>query len=208
MRTSKTVFLLNDPDGQARLKDLGLSLDEVRDITASVRAAWSEASPLGPRNSPGLLTYIAGVEAIRSKLVAKGWKPEYPENIESTLRPDGRVRILYQNVDDACSAENPPKPISRKGAGSRRVIGAGTEEMFPDELEKARAQKIATWVLCVSMSDSRVKAELSRPAGFEGAVYEDFEERLFLLHEEFDNPDPLQPPKDDIDDDDISVTRK
>ena len=70
--------------------------------------------------------YINGVRAIRMDLLPLGWRLSRTGNVEATVNDKLGIQICFQNVDIACTEQN-PQAISGKGAGSRKLIQNGVQ---------------------------------------------------------------------------------
>lgn len=177
------------PDVARELEALGLSVEIVSQIAEAAAAAKAEALPIDPISSPGTLAYIHGVRRIRRLLLPKGWRMARSGNVESTVHDKLGIQLLFQNVDRACSNDN-PQAISKKGAGSRSLVQAGLQgELFaknqPTSLGKL-GQKPIVWLVCVSSDKNGVQAEVSCPDLFDGEQFQDFSRRIFVVNDKLD----------------------
>ena len=99
------------------------------------------------------------------------------------------IQICFQNVDIACTEQN-PQAISVKGAGSRKLIQNGQSELFSrdtPEAEDAFGCTPTVWTLCVSADSKRLRAELSCPKTFEGNQFEGFSKRIWVVDEDLES---------------------
>lgn len=144
--------------------------------------------PDDPINAPGQLGYIYGTRAVRVVFRAKGWVINRRDNIESTVQPETRVRIIYQNTDTAGHLFPSPKAISEKGVAAERLIDLAEPFLFPD-MEEERKAKIAeaktrenetVWFLCVASDENGIWAEISRPRYIKNNQFGEFIERQNL----------------------------
>lgn len=197
----------NAHDVDTKLYQLGLSSDELTEIALIAAAAKNEAVPIEPINAPGIFSYIAGTGAIRSTLIQKGWVLSRENNIEATLNQSLNVKIVFQNVDQACG-EAFPQPISKKGPATKKLVESNSLYLFPEmEKEFQAAKNTTTWFFCVSIVGDKIRAELSCPYSLDRNQFS-FHQRIFIITDDMelntlDNNDDCI-----IDDFDITVTKK
>lgn len=194
------------------LRAIGLTREIVHEIAMAAAGARVDALSVDPSGTPGILSYIYGVRTTRLKLLPLGWRESREGNVEATVNDAMGVQFLFQNVDRACG-DNDPQAISGKGSASRHLVRSGQMDMF--DVVDPRADQIGrrptVWLICVSVDDDAVRAEVSCPDVFEGNQFEGFVRRLFVV-DESDGPKPTLR-KDSDDDDgelamDIPVTKK
>lgn len=206
----ETVVLIASYDVDSRLASLGVDRDFVIRVAIQAVMARNESVSIDPCNAPGQLAYIYGVREIRKSLLQKGWREDRTDNIEGTINPVTGVKILYQNVDQAC-APREPKAISGKGTAVERMINA-TPFLFKEmEDEYLQHANVGAWFLCVSVDkDDRIRAELSRPLTIEKNQFGIFAERIFVLNDDlFNGGERDDEDRDDSSDDyEVTVTRK
>ncbi|MFX4228426.1 MAG: hypothetical protein ACFHHU_11285 [Porticoccaceae bacterium] len=201
----------NPLEVDSRLKALGLDVQTVRTIAQKAAAARNEATDIDPVTTPGTLAYIYGVRAIREELLPGGaWQIDRTENIEATYNPSTGKKIVYQNVDVACSA-NDPQPISGKGEGAKRLVGTQSY-LFP-YMEKEEEAKANTevWFLCVSFHEEEFRVELSCPSSIEGKQFGEFAERIHVVTKDCWSNDSVMLDQDDVVDEvniDFDISRK
>ena len=196
----------------SKLSSLGVTRKELIEVAIKAITAKNDAIAIDPINAPGQLAYIYGTRALREMLLPKGsWKIDRTDNIEATLNAAANIRIIYQNVDIACSTQM-PKAISGKGNAAKRLVEYNTGYLWPEMEEEFTGQlNTSIWFFCVSTNGDEVRAELSRPSSIEGNQFDDFLERIFILTDNDWNP-LSDDSVDDTDvinlDFDIPVTRK
>lgn len=209
-----TPVVINDASHvRHELHALGLTSDIVTTIARKAAAAKAEALAIDPFNSPGLLAYIFGVRAVRTELIALGWRMSRAGNVESTVNDELGIQICFQNVDTACT-DRLPQAISGKGAGSRKLIQAGQAELFdrtaPDAVN-ALGSTPTVWVVCVSTDDNKLMAEVSCPEPFEGKQFEGFSKRIWVVDEDLATAlDRIDRPDDgsDSEEHEVRIARK
>ncbi len=188
---SQTALIISEPPNvKHELGALGLTVDFVREVALQVAAAKAEALPVDPAGSEGIRGYLGGIRAIRLQLLLEGWRQSRNGNVEATVNDELGVQLLYQNVDEACNESHDPEAISAKGPGSRKLVEMGLQgELF--EVDRGPNQEKGSqlgvvpkvWVLCVSSTEMRLKAEVSCPHTFQGDQYEGFSKRIFVVDE-------------------------
>ncbi|QUL38373.1 hypothetical protein [Erythrobacter sp. JK5] len=207
MATFSTQIIDTELEVDARLHDFGLSRDQILAI-ADVAKAWaSDASPLMPKNAPGTLAYIYGVEALRQQLLDGEWQVDRTQNVESVVNRVRGIRIGFQNVDHSCDLMFPPMPRSSKGSAAEGMSGptlfdyAGIET---GPLTGVLSDGIPTYYVMVGEDGS---VELSHPVISEGA-YKDFVERIFVRGVGDDWAEDIDPETGPVSEFDIPVSLK
>lgn len=160
-------------------------------------AAKADTLPIDPVNAPGTQGYHYGIRTMRLELIPEGWELSRVRNVESTVHHDRAIRLCYQNVYQACG-EADPESISVKGDGARKLVRDGYQqiEMFERESDTTKSSRGAVpqvWVLCVSTTDKRLRAEVSCPEEFEGDQFDGFSKRIFVVDQPLaPTPEPTQ----------------
>lgn len=195
----ETIVLRDTSEAVARLASLGTSREQllrVRDY------ALQEATSTGPfhcLNAGGTFSYQYGVYALRLTHVdGQDWRIDRSENVEGIVNEQLGVRILFSNVDVACSDAASPKPRSNKGAGTERVCSANLFGHLP-EYTRPPEEGLATYYLMV---DENGAAELTRPI-VAGGTFASYVERIWLS-DGFD-PTDLVGGRPSLDEDDAVV---
>lgn len=179
------------------LRALGLTQEIIKTVAEAVAAAKADTLPIDPVNAPGTQAYHHGIRNIRLKLIPEGWEMSRVGSVESTVNHDRAVRLCFQNVHQACGDAD-PESISVKGAGARKLVRDGHQqiEMFEresDTTKSSRGAVPAVWVLCVSTTDRRLRAEVSCPEEFEGDQFDGFSKRIFVVDQSLaPTPDATQ----------------
>lgn len=184
----KTYLYLAEWEIDARLARFGVTRAELIDVVRQTLAARSDAIDVDPLNTPGQLSYIYGTRHLRLLFLKKGWQIDRTENVESVFDSKTGTKILFQNVDLACSRFQSPKAISGKGPAANRMIDTAQGKLFgPGDLPESVSPKAiaslnsTAWYFCVSFDEDGVKAELSLPASTKGGNFFGFVERIFVL---------------------------
>ena len=125
----KTRIFAAEHEIDARLPRFGATRAELIEVAKQVVAARAGAISVDPLSAPGLFSYIYGTRHLRLLFMPKGWGFDRNENVESVVGPHG-IRIVFQNVDEACSLFQPPRAISAKGPASHRMIDVAQGQLF------------------------------------------------------------------------------
>lgn len=204
----ETVIRAEPWEARPRLAELGTSREQLMNVVDIAIGAANVATGLHCTNAGGTFAYQNGVFGLRSEHIGGGWEVDRSEGVEGIIRYDGRVRILFSNVDICCLPSILPKPRSKKGAGSERVCQDNLFASLPHMAPKLHDDSnVETFYLLV---DSSGRAELSRPV-IVGEVFKFFVERIFLGSLD-DDEEPFD--RSSLDDDDairdfdVSVVRK
>jgi hypothetical protein len=153
-----------------------LSRKEFWRVQFAAISARADFQPHHPSNAAGLLSYIFGTGALRDILCAKksGYEINRSKNIESAYHPKTKLKVIFQNVDRACT-DNLPRPISNKGAASAEAVNSQAE-LFP-ELAEEDANALV-WYYCSGMDGT---AELLRPKSIEDGQFKGYHERIWIV---------------------------
>lgn len=207
------LIVRDTQDVETALSKIGLTREIVVEVALSAAAARADSLPVDPSSAPGMLSYIYGVRAIRMNLLKRGWRESRQGNVEATVNDEVGVQLCFQNVDVACNDFKKPHAISGKGTASRSLVAAGQGELFgsPTDITNAGVfgNTPTVWVICVSVEDFTVRAEVSCPKIFEGQQFEDFHQRIFVLDESFEPTiEPNGTTGESADDFDVEISKK
>ncbi|MGB5086081.1 MAG: hypothetical protein WBO09_16110 [Methylocystis silviterrae] len=171
----------------SRLKRFGATRDELINIARQTSAHRADAIAIDPLTTAGQLSYIYGTRYKRLLFMPKGYLLDRRENVESVIHPESGIRIVYQNVDQACGLTS-PQAISGKGPAANRMIDNGQGVLFhegdlPEAIPQHKIDSLnsSVWYLCMSFNDDDVRVELSLPAFVKGKNFGVFAERIFIL---------------------------
>ena len=177
----------DDREIDDRLRDFGVSREELIEVARAVVAARADAVADDPASAEGLFAYIYGTRALRGAFRAHGWHRHREDNVESVLHPDRALKVIYQSVDMAADWMHSPRAISGKGSGADRMISAAQGTLFSEDdlraVAKAPVEEMNTgaWFFCVSVEGEDVRAELSLPIGVARGNFDGFIERIFIV---------------------------
>jgi len=204
-------LVISSTDGvELALQEIGLSTEVVREIAIAAASARNDALPVDPSSAAGLLSYIHGVRTVRlSLLPLGGWKVSREKNVESTIHHERGIQVCFQNVYQACGP-NDPEAISNKGPAARELVNSGQIGLFDDASSATRdaiGRAPVVWLVCVSVYEGMVQAEVSCPKAFDGGQFDGFSKRIFVMSEQLSNVSRKDNDGDDIVFD-VPVTRK
>ncbi|MBN9407518.1 MAG: hypothetical protein J0H69_00075 [Burkholderiales bacterium] len=184
-------IIVKEP-GAARQALAVLSLTEeiIESIADAAATAKADTMAVEPLNAPGTNAYNKGVAAKRIALLPRGWRMSHDRGIEATVNDDLGIQLVFQNVDAAC-LERDPQAVSGKGSGARKLVYEGQRqnvlfERKEESPQQARGAPLRVWLVCVSTSDKKLRAEVSCPLLFEGNQFEGFSKRIFVIDRDYD----------------------
>ncbi|WP_107987675.1 hypothetical protein [Breoghania corrubedonensis] len=203
--------ILDDPDEVASfLTENNLTREGILAVRDAAYVQRIDCSPLMAVNAPGTFAYHYGVLEMRVQFLGQYWDISREGGIEAIINPQKNTKIVFQNVDVACSRLIDPKPRSEKGAGVERECQGNLFEFYGISTpKKIRAPKAGTAVHFI-MVDDRGAVEVSRPV-IEDKKFTGFIERVFVSDgadldaQEVLPSGPLDQPVDDFD---VQVRRR
>lgn len=197
--------ILEDPDEVALFLEANhLTREGILAVRDVAYVQMIDSSPLMAANAPGTLAYHYGVLEMRVQFLGENWEFSREGGIEAVYNRKLKKKLVFQNVDIACSRINDPKPRSEKGAGAERECQGNLFAYYGlDAPKKVRAPQTGVTVHFI-MVDERGAVELSRPV-VEDKKFTGFIERIFVSdgadtsHEMALPKGPLEQPADDFD---------
>lgn len=178
-------------------------------------SASADVTSNHPNNSRGTYRYHEGTAALRDQFSGMdGWEKETTDNVESILNKELGARIVFKNVDRACSELHLPQPISPQKSASKRSIQTNLlfePSAIPLTFTPIKDYGIKTYFFMVSEKDEEIYAELSLVTELTLAgSFKWIPERVFIM-----SPDcytPIEPQIDKSDDgdneNDFQISRK
>ena len=195
----------------ARLAELfGVLKSELVQVAGAAVGARRDAVDDDPITAPGTLSYIYGTRALRTLFRAKKWDLNRKGGVESVFHRERRLKIVFQNADQAADDHRPPQAVSDKGSATELAVRLGQYDLFPKLVGEAiREATAAVWYLFVSCNGDDVRAELSYPKSVVDGQFLGFHERIFIIEKgdlddfDFSRSDGTPPIEFDV-----AVTRK
>ncbi|MFO1154616.1 MAG: hypothetical protein U1E42_13285 [Rhodospirillales bacterium] len=176
MSMVETVIRKELWDVGARLAELQLgTVERLLKVRSIAIAASADATPFHPANAAGTLAYQHGTFALRNEFVGDVWRVDRLDGVEATVNDALRVRVVFSNVDVACSDSMKPRPRSHKGAGAERVCMGNLFGSLPEFAPRPRDE----WATFYLMVDESGAAELTRPV-VERGTFTAYLERNYL----------------------------
>jgi hypothetical protein len=205
MDTVETRILREEWDLEPRLRELGLDRNKLLLCRDAANAAAADSSPLFPANAPGTFSYHFGTRELRAQFVGTEWELDREDGIESIKNSRLKIKVVFQNVDVACSDDVLPKPRSPKGSGAERACSGNLFGHLPTHAPRPK-KGWSTYYLMVADDGA---AELSLVV-VKRRTFTSFVERIFLAEGgEGGGLDSLDTPGDDYADAfDVKVARK
>ncbi len=186
--------ILREPwDVDPRLKRLGLDRQKLLQVRAVAVNQAKNATPYHCANAAGTFAYQHGTFALRNLHVGKDWFVDRAGGVEAIANRVRKVRLIYTNVDIACSDDLQPKPRSHKGAGAERLCNANLFGTLPHYSPPANDDFAAFYL----MVDEKGAVELTQPV-IAGGTFSSYVERIYLSDGKDLDGEPLL-----LDDDDL-----
>lgn len=181
-----------------RLKELRLARDGLLTAVETAISASAGVTANHANNAAGTYRYHEGTAMLRDQFVGEGgWVKDSTNNIEAIFNPEIGVKVVFQNVDKACSEFIAPQPSSPKKSASKRCIE--TNNLFdvaaiPLTFDLYKQKKVRTYYLMASDNENEVEAELSLVTGVtDSGLFDGFAERVFLSYPDWSSPaDPTE----------------
>jgi hypothetical protein len=209
------VIIKDAVEVRQALAAIGLTVEIIDKIADASATAKADTMAVEPLNAPGTNAYNKGVAATRLNLMPFGWEMVHNRGIEPTVNYKLGIQVVFQNVDVACT-DRDPQAISEKGSGSRKLVYDGQRQKVLFERvegapEQIRGAAPEVWLICVSTSGKKLRAEVSCPLLFEGNQFEGFSKRIFVMDRDYD-PTPQARPNADgggrVDDFEVKIVKK
>lgn len=213
MQTTQTIQ--EEVEVTSKLSELHLPREGLIACAETAISASADVTSNHPNNSCGTYRYHEGTASLRDQFVGTdGWAKETTNNIEAILNKELGVRVVFKNVDRACSELHLPQPISPQKSASKQSIQTNSlfaPSAIPSMFAPVKDYGVKTYFFMVSEKDDEIYAELSlvtkyTPTGSFG----DIAERVFIV-----SPDcytPIEPKGNKSDDDDngndFKISRK
>jgi hypothetical protein len=205
MGFAETVVLREPYLVAHRLDELDLGpLARLLEVVAVALSASADATDFYPANARGTLAYQHGTAALREEFVGELWTVDRADGVEA-IRHDGKkLKVIFSNVDRACSDIEKPRPRSRKGAGSERAC---VGNLLFESLPEYAPRQPDGWATFYLMVDEDGAAELTRPI-VKNETFTAYVERIYLTDGSGFDRIPIDRTDDVLDDFDPEVIRK
>lgn len=175
-----------------RLAELGLHREGLLRVRSIAIGASADATPFHPANAAGTLSYLYGTWALRDVFVGEDWQIDQSDGVEAIRNDKLKIKALFGNVDVACDDNHPPKPRSRKGAGTERACMGNLFGFLPAYSPKPEEE----WATYYLMVDSNGAAEFTCPV-VQARTFSSYVERIFIAASMDDRTDGITRTEDD-----------
>jgi hypothetical protein len=197
-----------------RLKQLGLTQENLKYAVAQGQASRNNATPHHPANAAGTFAYFESVRSLRDSLVPEGWVKQDVRNLSMTVNPKTNIAIAVSGGSKETGfAEGHPTTRNPKGQQTKHYLTGNQRDLFQDDITTAGVEVIEgvgqTWLLIYFFDAAlhQIRSELSLPTSIDsfGRVG-GWSERIVL------NPIPLDSDVIDVEPDytpdiDIDIQR-
>jgi hypothetical protein len=202
--------LLHPEDDEDRLRQLGLTTEEVSKAVERGIVERMNCTLFDPPSYPGVVQWARTVRDLRETLVPNGWRADNTRNFSTVVSPNELVAIAVSTGDERTGREGDPEPRTKYPKGTvflaavnRNVQLSLFGEMIIDA-DGAVLSKTRTWTLLMRTDavTKEVRVELSLPAqiGDDGRVIA-WSERIIFTPFSFGDtlPGDDDPPIEGID---------
>lgn len=183
MRVPQRETKRSPPEAEARLEELGLSLDLLAQCLERGQYAGDETTSNHPRVARGQYVWLETNRELRDALVPKGWTKDETDNIPKTIAPDGSYCIVAVSGNEGTGIPtgNPGTRNPRGTAGVAVVQENQQLELFPELVSEPDLELMKTWFLLYDRRDDVLYAELLLPTQVDpsGSI-SDWNERILL----------------------------
>jgi hypothetical protein len=178
-------------------------------------SASADVTSNHPNNSRGTYRYHEGTAALRDQFSGvDGWEKETTDNVESILNKELGARIVFKNVNRACSELHLPQPISPQKSVSKRCIQTNSlfeASAIPLTFTPVKDYGIKTYFFMASEKDGEIYAELSLVTELtQAGAFKGIAERVFIVSPDYYTP--INPKNDELDagdnENDFQISRK
>jgi hypothetical protein len=154
---------------RARLLELGLTEELVREMVEYGLGARSACTALHPPSYPGYSQWAETHYAARLRLVPRGWTADDSRNFSRTVNPDGRMAFTVSTGDENTGKPGLPQPCTKHPRGSETDLAIEMNKQMSlfdapidveAELSTVRPRR-QTWTLLIATTPDEVRFELS-----------------------------------------------
>lgn len=155
-------------DVDARLVELGLTQQELRDALEAGLAAAALATANHPPNFGGTSLWAEAVRGLRETLIPKGWHRDNSYNFPTVVRGDGKIAIAVA-AGDPGTGDKDMHPSTSYKRGPIMIGKVEVNQHLPfDHLPVGYGDPDpnapeATWVLLHDREHDELRCELSLP---------------------------------------------
>lgn len=174
-------------DSLARLAQLGLTYEIVRDAILAGELARNSCTANDPPATPGILGWARTTRGLREGTIPLGWRASEAGQLSTCVDPTGAIAIAVATGDQATGdRRGEPKTKYPRGPATAAAIERNKMQLglfdtpAPPPVEEEQS-KVVTWLLLLSRTPSQVHCEVSLPGhiGSDERI-ESWEERIIL----------------------------
>lgn len=219
----------NPLEVDARLRQLGLTREVLRNAVLAARVAWASCTENDPPSYAGQTLWAVATRVLREQLILWGWIKSDAANFSTVVNGDGTIAVVVATGDSATGIEDEgviPKTKCPKGPLTEAAVLANEGQLalalYPQaEPRVSRPQEglavftLATWVLLIyhgrnAFDQEEFRSELSLPMSPLGddERIEHWHERIILDAITDDGRGPSGIVPDSGPEPDITVTRR
>lgn len=182
-------------DVDRRLRELGLSRDELLEVVLAAVLGKSSCTDNDPPGAFGWMAWKEGCRRFRELFLSKkGFARSNDEGVPWVVDVIRSNRFTVANTDEGTGLVEPhrqPQQCSKKGPATDRAVSANQLSLFESSGEsplapspisyKRQPNRQLTWYLCIYSEGDVVRAELVCPKHMDGGYFLDFYERIIIL---------------------------
>ncbi|HEX4737066.1 MAG TPA: hypothetical protein VH331_05850 [Allosphingosinicella sp.] len=189
------ILRSKDWEVEQRLRELGLSIDEINAVAREAYRARMNCSPLHPPTYPGTAGWATAVFQLRDTCLPKGWRYADPGNFSMTINDKLNIYIVVATGDENCGrpygkepSTKTPKGMKTEAAVKRQPAFDFIEAVSDDEVQAGGVAGYMAFWLLLNFSERQIFVELSSPAEIERGKITDWHERNVLPIIDLDTP--------------------
>ena len=170
---------------EARLHELGLSLDVFHESMHAALLAWASCTENDPPSYPGTTLWAVAMRHLREQLLPKGWTKSDAANYCTVVNPDTTLAIAVATGDEATGVNKDgiqPKTKCPKGPETQAIVANNRQlDFFIAAGATNQMQVPLTYILLLARTEEGLRGELSLPEeiGLDERV-ERWRERIIL----------------------------
>lgn len=161
-----------DPEARrARLQELGLAEDLIREMVEYGLGARNACTALHPPSYPGYSQWAETHYAARLRLVPRGWTADDTRNFSRIVSPDDRMAFTVSTGDENTGKPGLPQPCTKHPRGPETDLAIEMNKQmslfdspgdadFDSDAATSRPKR-ETWTLLVATTGTNVSYELS-----------------------------------------------
>jgi hypothetical protein len=212
----QTAVYLDPPAVDARLADLGLSVEILQEAIKFGQLHWSSCTNHDPLCLPGIMAWGKTIQRLRDLLVPHGWSAINERNLPLIVDPSKKIAIAVATGNDGTGVASLAVWTKYpKGTATATFVEKNWKQLSLFDLGekvttiKRRDSDCMTWVLLISRNEDEVRCELSLPTSFDYSGHVGTPvERIILEPINIDGDRVEIPGADGRDDIDIQISKR